>query len=194
VYLCVFCGYKNKQRLFLYTALIDRLLVESLGEADVMHLKTPPSDTQNQPQCHPLPPAARPNTPLPSTVPSTLTKELPCYQLTFTRRTIGQCLWTFRETNPSDSLCPPPPVITISAMPHTAPPPHFLVFLFWYSRALSARQLRSVCLLLCDDQMKNTMSWPCNTHGRIQSGHALAQPAYWDPATGDFLSAKAMER
>jgi len=164
--------------------------VVTLGDADVMHLKRPPSKTQNQPQCPPLPSVAHPNTPLPSNLPSALTNELPCYQPNFTRRTSGHCLWTFRATNPSD----PPPVMTISAMPHTAPPPHFLVLLFWYFRALSARQLRSVCLLLCDDQMKNTVSWPCNTHGRIQSGQALAQPPYWGPATGDFPSSKATGR
>ena len=64
--------------------------------------------TQNQPKCPPLPPAAHPNTPLPSTVPSALANALPCYQPIFTRRTSGHCLWTFSATNPSDSLFPPP--------------------------------------------------------------------------------------
>jgi len=51
-------------------------------------------------------PAAHPNTPLPSIVPSALTNALPCYQPTFTRRTSGHCLWAVRVTNPSDSSLP----------------------------------------------------------------------------------------
>jgi len=42
--------------------------------------------------------------------------------------------------------------------------------------------------------MKTTVTVPYNTHGRIQSGHTVAQPAYWSPASGDFPSAKATER
>jgi hypothetical protein len=92
VYLCALCESENKQRLFHYAALTDLLLVVTLGDVDVMHLKTPPCDTQNQPQYPPLLPAAHPNTPLPSTIPPALTKELSCYQPAFTRSTSGHCL------------------------------------------------------------------------------------------------------
>jgi hypothetical protein len=51
-----------------------------------------------------------------------------------------------------------------------------------------------VCLLLCDEQMKIIVSLPYSTHGRIQSGHTVAQPAYWGPASRDFPRVKATER
>jgi hypothetical protein len=84
-------------------------LLVSLGDADVLYLKMPPSDPQNQPQCHTVPPATHPNTPIPITLPSELTNKIPCYQPAFTRRTSGHWLWNFRATNPSDSLSSPHP-------------------------------------------------------------------------------------
>jgi hypothetical protein len=149
-----------------------------------MYLKTPPSYTQNQPQCPPLPllhittfyfpspyllnlPTIYLATSLPSPEGRADSGSEPSEQQT---RYNNKC---------NASHCNPP---------------KFLVFLFRCFRTLSARQLRSVCLLLCGDQMKTTVSWPCNMHGRIQSGQVVAQPAYWGPATGDFPSAKAMER
>jgi len=136
-----FCASQNKQPLFPYTALTV-LLVVSLGDPDVMHLKLPPSDTHKTSPNVPLFPLLHiPTLHFPAPYLLHLPTLYLATNLSLPEGRAGTASEPSAQQTPLIPSSLPPSVIRISAMLHTAPSAHFLVFLFWYLSAVLLNRL-----------------------------------------------------